>query len=219
MGVPPAPRPPRGSSGYRLAATGRWPLLAVGEGALGMVVGVVVLTWPGPTAEVLATLFSIQLLTTGVLQLVAAASGATTTAARALAAGLGTLSVLVGLLCLRAPLQTTVVLGLLIGIAWVLGGVLRIAQGVSAPRGTPRGWRTAGGVWWVLAGGVVLEYPAAGLVALASVLGIVLIVEGACLVAVGLTVRRAGGPAPDELPVDVATPMTTAPPVPPTVRL
>lgn len=95
---------------------------------------------------------------------------------------------------------------------------MRIAQGVLAARGAPRAWVIAGGVVWVIAGGVVLEYPRAGLVALASLLGIVLIVEGACLVAVGLTVRRTGA-APSPATADFAHPMTTAPPVPPTVRL
>lgn len=218
MSVPPAVAPRAESALVRLAEAGRSPVLVVSEGALGMVVGVVLLTWPGATATVVACLFSVQLLATGVLQMVAAASAATGAGDRVLSFVLGTLSITVGLLCLRAPLQTTLALGLLIGVAWVVGGMVRILQGILAAQGSPRGFRIAAGVLWVIAGGVVLDYPGAGLVALASILGIVLIIEGACLIAVGLTVRRAGG-APSSATADPENLVTRVPPVPPRVRL
>jgi uncharacterized membrane protein HdeD (DUF308 family) len=139
---------------------------------------------------VLAWLFSIQPIITGVLQLVSASSDVSGVSGRVLSCVLGTLSILVGLLCLRTPLQTALVLGLPIGIAWVIGGVIRIVQGIAAALGAARGWWITGGVLWVIAGGLVLAYPGASLVALASVLGIVLILEGTCLIAVGFTTRR-----------------------------
>ena len=71
----------------------------------------------------------------------------------------GRLSLLVGLLCLRDPLQTLAVLGLLVGVAWTVGGIIRVVQGIVAERGATRGWRIASGVVWVVAGGVVLVYP------------------------------------------------------------
>jgi uncharacterized membrane protein HdeD (DUF308 family) len=103
---------------------------------------------------------------------------------------LGTLSLLVGLLCLRDPLQTVVLLGLLVGVAWTVGGVIRVVQGVVAGRGATRVWRIASGVVWVIAGGVVLVYPDASIVVLTSVLGIVLILDGALLIATGFVMRR-----------------------------
>src|SRR5829696_3799245 len=62
-------------------------------------------------------------------------------------------------------------------------------------RCTP-GWRIASGALWLLAGGFALEYPGARLVAIATLLGVVLILQGALLIAGGLTVRRSGN-APD----------------------
>jgi uncharacterized membrane protein HdeD (DUF308 family) len=150
-----------------------------------------VLAWPGPTATVLAALFGINLLVAGVLQFVAAFSDAGRTGGRGLSCVLGTLSLLVGLLCLRDPLQTVAVLGLLVGVAWTVGGVIRVVQGIVAERGSTRGWRVASGVVWVIAGGVVLVYPGASIVVLTSVLGIVLIVDGACLIAAGFAMRHA----------------------------
>jgi uncharacterized membrane protein HdeD (DUF308 family) len=169
---------------------GRSPALVIAEGALGTVLGVLVLAWPGPTATVLAVLFGINLLVAGVLQFVAAFSDAGRTVGRGLSCVLGTLSLLVGLLCLRDPLQTLALLGLLVGVAWTVGGVVRVVQGVVAERGATRGWRIAAGVVWVIAGSVVLVYPGASIVVLTSVLGIVLIVDGACLIATGFAMHR-----------------------------
>jgi uncharacterized membrane protein HdeD (DUF308 family) len=202
----------------RLAQIGRSPALVIAEGALGTVLGVLVLAWPGPTATVLAVLFGINLLVAGVLQFVAAFSDAGRTGGRGLSCVLGTLSLLVGLLCLRDPLQTVVVLGLLIGIAWTVGGVIRVVQGIVAERGMTRGWWIASGAVSVVAGGVVLVYPGASIVVLTSVLGVVLVIEGACLIAAGFTMRRAQSdvvPAPALGP----RPATPRPAVPPPVRL
>jgi uncharacterized membrane protein HdeD (DUF308 family) len=174
----------------RLAQIGRSPAIVITEGALGTVLGVLVLTWPGPTSAVLAVLFGINLLAAGVLQFVAAFSDAERTGGRGLSCVLGTVSLLVGLLCLRDPLQTVAVLGLLVGVAWTVGGVIRVVQGIAAERGTTRGWRIASGMVRMVAGGVVLVYPGASIVVLASVLGIVLIVDGACLIATGFTMRH-----------------------------
>jgi uncharacterized membrane protein HdeD (DUF308 family) len=206
------------SAAERLAEAGRSPQVLVLEGLLGALLGVLVLTWPGATTAVLAWIFGIQLIVTGFLQFVAAASGAGGTSGRVMSALLGTLSLLAGLLCLRTPLQTALVLGLLIGISWVVGGVIRVVQGLVAGRGGARGWRIAGGVLWLLAGAVVLAYPDASLVALVSIVGIVLLLEGAALVAVGLSSRRSHTTV-TAVPADSSPKaLTTVPPVPPRAR-
>jgi uncharacterized membrane protein HdeD (DUF308 family) len=191
------------------------PAVVVAEGGLGALFGVVVLAWPGPTATVLAALFAAQLFATGVVQLVAASPPAIGTGDRVLSCGLAAVSLLIGLLCLRAPLQTPELLGLLMGIMWVTGGAIRVGQGVLVTGGAPRGWRIASGIFWLLAGGLALEYPAAGLVAITTILGVVLILQGVLLIAGGLTVRRSGEAEAADTPVR----LTEIPPVRPRAPL
>jgi uncharacterized membrane protein HdeD (DUF308 family) len=218
MSVDPTVVPASASVADRLAGVGRSPVLLVSEGALCALLGVVVLTWPGVTVGVLAWIFGVLLIVTGILQFVAAASDGIGAGGRVLSCVLGTLLVLAGLLCLRTPLQTALVLGLLVGITWVVGGVVRIAQGIVLGHGAARWWRVAAGVLWVVAGGLLLDFPGAGLVALASILGIVLLFEGACLVAVGLT-THGSHPAAPTVQSDAPHRLTTVPPVPPTAAV
>jgi hypothetical protein len=202
----------------RFTRFGGSPVAVVTEGAVGALFGVLVLAWPGPTVAVVATLFAVQLLATGVLQLVTASSPAAGTSDRVLSCLLATLSLLIGLLCLRSPLQTASLLGLLVGLMWVLGGGLRLAQATVAESGPPRVWRFASGGLWVVVGVLVLEYPALGPAGMATVLGVVLVLQGAFLVAGGLTVRRSGGaaqPVVDQPPVR----LTEMPPVHPRAPL
>ena len=131
----------------RQAQNGLSYALVIAEGALGTVLGVVVLAWPGPTAAVLAVLFAINLLVAGVLQFVTALSDSGRTGGRGLLCVSGTLSLLVGLLCLRDPLQTVALLGLLVGVAWTLSaassGWRRASWSDEAPPegdGSPQAW-------------------------------------------------------------------------------
>ena len=182
--------PPRGDPlGEGLERVGRSPMLTIGAGALSIVIAVLVLV-PANTAVVIAWLFAIQMVVTGVLQLIAAFAGDAGTGGRVLLGLLGALTILVGLLCLRAPLQTAVVLGLLIGATWVVGGVIGIFHAINDGPRADRGWRIASGLLFVLGGAVVLIYPGASLVTLTWLLGIVLLVTGVVLVAHGLFARR-----------------------------
>lgn len=186
--------PPRDPLGEGLERVGRSPMLTIGAGALSIVIAVLVLV-PANTAVVIAWLFAIQMVVTGVLQLVAAFAGDAGTGGRVLLGLLGALTILVGLLCLRAPLQTAVVLGLLIGATWVVGGVIGIFHAIDDGPGGDRGWRIASGLLSVVGGAVVLIYPGASLVTLTWLLGIVLLVTGVVLVAHGLFARRSTLPA------------------------
>ena len=67
----PAQSDPLGES---LERVGRSPMLTIGAGALSIVIAVLVLV-PANTAVVIAWLFAIQMIVTGVLQLVAAFAG------------------------------------------------------------------------------------------------------------------------------------------------
>ena len=70
----------------------------------------------------------------------------------------------------------------------------------------------------VVTGSVVLVYPGASIVVLTSVLGIVLIVEGACLIATGFTMRHGqSGVVPAAAPGP--QPAIPRPAVPPAARL
>lgn len=179
--------------GDRIARASESPGPILGAGVLTILIGVLVLAWPGATIKVIAWLFAIQLLVAGVLQLVSAFSADRGPGGRVLFALLGALSILVGLLCLREPLQTALVIGLLIGAMWVIQGVISVFDAIGTEQAAGRGWMIASGVLSVIGGVVILVYPGASLVVLTWLFGVVLIAVGVLLVAQGVAARRAAG--------------------------
>lgn len=181
---------PAASASARPPGTGHWSALTIGAGVLTTVIGVLILVWPDATIVVIAWLFAVQLLVTGALQLVAAFRGDGSTGGRVLPAVLGALSILVGLLCLRVPLQTALVIGLLIGATWVATGIIGIVHALGATHDEGRGWGVAAGALSVLAGAVVLVNPGLSLTALVWIFGLVLTLTGLAAVLGGVVARR-----------------------------
>ena len=137
-----------------------------------------------------AVVFGVELIVAGIFRLVAAVAleeGAATS--RVLLAVLGLLSILAGVLCLRAPFQTVLLLGLFLGLFFVISGVVEIFQGASGDSPSP-GWTVASGVLGLLAGIVVLVWPLSSLVTLTWLFGITLLVIGVMTIAAGFAQRR-----------------------------
>jgi uncharacterized membrane protein HdeD (DUF308 family) len=164
----------------------------IAAGVVSVLVGVLVLVWPDVSIVVLAWLFGIQLVIAGILQLVAACWRDAGVAARVLLGLSGTFSILVGLLCLRGPLQTAVLLGLLVGATWVVTGIIGVVHAIGLPRDRSRGWGIVSGVLTAIGGGIVLLYPGATVVVLVWLLGLVLLVTGLAVLIEGMAAGRTG---------------------------
>jgi uncharacterized membrane protein HdeD (DUF308 family) len=108
---------------------------------------------------------------------------------RALVGLSGGIALIVGLLILRDPLQTVVVLGLILGAWWVVAGVVDIIGALISPRPDGRGWEIFAGVVSVLAGGFLLVYTDLSLRVLVVFVAIWLILAGILAIAAALTLR------------------------------
>jgi hypothetical protein len=114
------------------------------------------------TLLVIAVLFGVQLIVSGIFRLVAAfaidEAGAGT---RVLLALLGIFSIIVGLWAVRHVLLTLVALIIFLGIYWVVSGTIDIFTARSH-RGMPdRGWTVFMGLLSIVAGIIVLVWPGA----------------------------------------------------------
>jgi uncharacterized membrane protein HdeD (DUF308 family) len=177
-----------------------------GYGAVSVIAGAVALAWPDVTVVVLAIVFGVQLFVLGLFRVVEAfAIPETSAAAKVLSVVVGLLSFIVGILCLRSPLQTVVVLTLVLGLFWLIHGIADIVIGVSRRDQPGRVWIIIGGVIGVLAGIVVLSSPQASAVTLAWLVGILLVLQGIVVLVVTLGRPRAIKSAP--APLESTTPI------------
>ena len=162
---------------HRLARYAWQAVLCTGIAAV--VLGVLVLMWPGVSVIVAGVLFGLYLVVSGVLQLTAAFGTHGTTAPRVLAFISGALSILLGLFCFRSALDSIMLLALWIGIGWLFRGITQVVAAISDEQLPARGWQGFYGAISMLAGIALIDSP------LTSI-GLLAALGGAWLIALGI---------------------------------
>ena len=121
-----------------------------------------------------------------------------------LTAIIGVLSVIVGFALLRTPFQSVEVFIFVLGIFWLVQGIMTFVAAFALKRG--RGWALVSGILGILAGIIILVYPISSAVTLAFVGGIWLVILGVIQVIAGLELRSLGNhPAATTTPYDRPT--------------
>jgi uncharacterized membrane protein HdeD (DUF308 family) len=116
----------RGDAADMMATAGRHWGWFLAFGVLTVLTGILVLAWPGRTLIVVAVLFGIQLIVTGIFRFGSAFAADESGATRVLYALLGVFSLIIGLYAIRHIFVTLLALGLLLGIFWVISGVTEL---------------------------------------------------------------------------------------------
>ncbi|OIJ68903.1 HdeD family acid-resistance protein [Streptomyces mangrovisoli] len=166
---------------------------ALGLALATLIPGVVVLVWPEETLHVLAVVIGLHFLVVAVFGFVNAFSRSRNESGggRLLRALIAFAALVVGVLCLRHPLQTIAVLALVIGLFWLLSGAMTLYIAI-ADRNLPhRGLVIATSTLGIVAGIVVLCFPVDSAVALARLLGLWLVLLGVAELVMAFMVRSA----------------------------
>jgi uncharacterized membrane protein HdeD (DUF308 family) len=171
-----------------------WWMVAL-RGAAAVLFGLVALIWPDVTLLALVVLFGAYSLVDGVVA-IAAAFGPNAGGRRFWLALQGIAGVLIGAITFIWPGVTTLVLLALISAWAVVTGVLQVLAAIRLRREIHGEWLLAlGGVLSVLFGIALVVWPASGALALVVLIGAYAVVFGVVLIALGLRLRRLGGPA------------------------
>jgi uncharacterized membrane protein HdeD (DUF308 family) len=167
----------------------KWKLAA---GLLTVVLGGIVLAWPGPTILVASTLFGVFLLLTGFTELFLAFTLPRSAGTRVLLFITGALSLILAVLSFRhfGDAYAVLLLSLWIGIGFIFQGVSEVAISIGEKNLPGRGWYAVLGIISVIAGFVVLVWPFDSIVVLALVTGVWLVVIGVVQVVQAFQIRK-----------------------------
>ncbi|MGW1375071.1 HdeD family acid-resistance protein [Streptomyces sp. NPDC002446] len=193
MAAPTGPTPQRGPADPQevLAGIGGSWHWALGFALATLLPGIVVLVWPDETLQVLAVIIGLYLLVAGGFRFVTAFSRDGERGGRVPMVLVALVSVLAGVLVLRHPLQTIAALSLIVGVCWLLSGLLIAFAAIADRNLTHRGLAFAAGALAVVAGVAVLGYPVESAVALARLLGLWLVLLGVVETALAFALRAA----------------------------
>jgi uncharacterized membrane protein HdeD (DUF308 family) len=171
-----------------LAGVGRaWWLLLLG-GVISIAVGAMALVWPGKTIVVVAILFAIYLIISGIFEIVRSFAHGLTGGTRVLLLITGVLSVILGIFAIRSAINAAELLAIFIGIAFLFRGFGSLFLGFDSKDG--RGWNIFFGIIMLIGGVVILVQPLISLATLAWVVGIWLVVIGIYEIIMAFVVRN-----------------------------
>jgi uncharacterized membrane protein HdeD (DUF308 family) len=167
----------------------KWKLAA---GALTVLLGAIVLAWPGPTILVASTLFGVYLLATGLVELFVAFTLPWSPATRVMLFISGALSLVLAILSFRhfGDAYAVLLLSLWIGISFIFLGISGVASGIGERQMPGRGWDIVLGILSVIAGVVVLIWPFDSIVVLTIVTGVWLVISGLGKVVQSFQIRK-----------------------------
>ena len=159
-------------------------------GVLTLILGVVVLVWPGKSILAAAVLFGIYLIASGIAQVVSAF-------ALGLSGGVllfisGAVSIVLGVFAFRHFYEgwPIVLLAIWIGVGFIFQGVAESALAISNRELPERGWHIFFGVVSIIAGMIVIAWPFDSIVLLAIVVGVSLVVIGIAQIVWALRARK-----------------------------
>ena len=116
--------------------------------------------------------------------------------------------VIAGLVAIFSPVTAGFALAWVLGVWLMLRGVIEIVSAFTQQQTAPRWLLVLGGIFWLVAGWLIMASPGVAALAIALWLGVLAIVWGIVLIVVGFLVRREAkrnAPIPGE-----AYPPTTA---------
>src|SRR4029077_19967926 len=162
------------------------------SGVLAVILGILVLVWPGKTLIVAAIFFGAYLLVTGFAQVIFAFSLHVSAGGRVLLFISGAAALVLAVLCFRSLQNSILLLAIWIGVGFIFRGVATAVSAISDPTLPGRSWEIFIGVITLIAGVVVLASPFESIATLTLVVGIWLIVIGVFEVVSALGIRKAG---------------------------
>lgn len=158
-------------------------------GAATVILGFIVALHPTSSVNVIAVLLGILMILSGIFHLIRVFD--TAEPHRVWLGIAGLLFVVIGVILIRHLHLTRSIIGLIIGITWIVQGLAALIGGISGGVREGRAWWLLFGAASLIAGIAVAAAPASSLDVLATLLGIWFIVMGVFEIIGGLLLRHA----------------------------
>jgi len=158
-------------------------------GVATLILGIIVSFHPTGSLNVVAVLFGVLMILSGIFHLIRVFDPEELN--RVWAGISGLLFIVIGVILIRHLHLTRALIGLFIGITWIVQGLGAIIGGAAGGARGGRGWWIAFGLVSIVAGIVVVATPTSSLNVLAELLGIWFIIMGIFEIAGGFMLRRA----------------------------
>jgi uncharacterized membrane protein HdeD (DUF308 family) len=171
-----------------LTVMGAWQTTLI-LGVTTLVLGLIVTFHPSTSLNVIAVLIGLLLIVSGIFHLIRVFGS---DESHRIWLGIsGLLLIVIGVVLIRHLHLTVAIIGLTVGISWIVQGLSALASSFSGAFQEGRGWWIFFGIISLIGGIVITAVPVASVTALAVLIGIWFIVAGLFEIAAGFMLRHA----------------------------
>lgn len=171
-----------------LAVMGAWQTTLF-LGVTTLVLGLIVTFHPSVSLNVIAVLIGLLLIVSGIFHLIRVFGSSESH--RVWLGISGLLLIVIGVVLIRHLHLTVAIIGLTVGISWIVQGLSALAASFSGAFQEGRGWWIFFGIISLIGGIVITAVPVASVTALAVLIGIWFVVAGLFEIAAGFMLRHA----------------------------
>jgi uncharacterized membrane protein HdeD (DUF308 family) len=171
-----------------LTVMGAWQTTLV-LGATTLILGLIVAFYPDATLNVIAVLIGLLLIVSGIFHLIRVFGNSEPH--RVWLGISGLLLIVIGVVLIRHLHLTVGIIGLIVGISWIVQGISALAASFSGAFQEGRGWWIFFGIISLIGGIVITAVPVASVTALAVLIGIWFIVAGLFEIVAAFMLRHA----------------------------
>ena len=158
-------------------------------GVITLILGLIVSFHPSTSLNVVAVLIGLLMIISGIFYLIRVFDSGE--AHRVWLGIAGLLLIVIGVVLIRHLHLTVALIGLIVGITWIVQGISALATAISGGPGEGRGWWIFFGIVSLIAGIVVTAVPTTSITTIAVLVGIWFIIMGLFEIIGGFMLRRA----------------------------
>jgi uncharacterized membrane protein HdeD (DUF308 family) len=158
-------------------------------GVITLILGLIVSFHPSGSLNVIAVLLGVLMIISGIFHLIRVFDSAESH--RVWLGIAGILLIVIGVILIRHLNLTVAIIGLIIGITWIVQGLSALVTAFSGGFGEGRGWWIFFGIVSLIAGIVVAAWPVSSVTTLAVLVGIWFIIMGLFEIIGGFMIRHA----------------------------
>lgn len=154
------------------------------------VLGLVALFQPKDTVGAIIAFFGIAMIVAGVFDIVGAI-GSDEEGSRWPGVISGLVALILGIVVLRNIHASMALIGLILGVYWLVRGVVMLVSGIAGHDVPGRPWRLLGGLIFTVLGAYVLGFPTTGPAVVMWILGLLFLLSGLLEIMVAFGIRSA----------------------------
>jgi len=154
-----------------------WWWLYLVTGVVSLLIGAALVWFREETLTFIGILIGLWILFFGIIRFLLALFGGESEG-RLMLAVVGVLGIALGIIVMKNPTETIGIIAVIIGLFWIIFGLIDVFQGVTTSDMPGRWWTVVGGLVAAAAGVLLVFWTEPTVMVLALIAGILLIIEG-----------------------------------------